>query len=117
MRSLAFWQDWVVERCKGTPVPMVQSAAAGWPGVAPGAWPDLRERFYAGLARAAELGESAARLDAPICPAIEFPPLAQYTIRDALVHIAQHNAHHLGQVIVLRQMRGFWPPPAGSYTW
>ncbi len=58
---LVFWQDWVVERCKGTPVPMIQSAAAGWPGVVPGAWPDLRENLLEGLARAAALGDSASR--------------------------------------------------------
>ncbi len=57
------------------------------------------------------------RLAAPIAPPIEFPPLANFTIRDALVHMASHNAHHLGQVIILRQIMGLWPPPSGSYTW
>ena len=37
------------------------------------------------------------------------------TKRDVLV--ATHNAHHLGQVILLRQLLGAWPPPAGSWTW
>jgi uncharacterized damage-inducible protein DinB len=52
-----------------------------------------------------------------VTPAIEFPPLAHHTVREALVHVAMHNAHHLGQVITLRQLLGAWPPPAGSYTW
>ena len=50
-------------------------------------------------------------------PPIQFPPIAHFTRRDALVHIANHNAHHLGQVIVLRQMMGQWPPPSGGWTW
>jgi hypothetical protein len=43
--------------------------------------------------------------------------LAHYSIGDALVHIAQHNSHHLDHVILLRQMMALWPPPAGSWTW
>jgi hypothetical protein len=31
--------------------------------------------------------------------------------------MATHTAHHLGQIIVLRQLLGAWPPPAGSWTW
>jgi uncharacterized damage-inducible protein DinB len=31
--------------------------------------------------------------------------------------IAAHNSYHLGQVVVLRQMLGAWPPPSGGLTW
>jgi uncharacterized damage-inducible protein DinB len=31
--------------------------------------------------------------------------------------MAQHNSHHTGQVIVLRQMMAIWPPPSGGLTW
>ena len=96
---------------------MVTSAATGWPAVAPGTWPELHRQFLSTLERAAALGAEPGRLAAPIAPAIEFPPLASFTIRDALVHMATHNAHHLGQVITLRQIMGLWPPPSGSYTW
>jgi uncharacterized damage-inducible protein DinB len=95
---------------------MVTSAASGWPAVAPGSWNDVESRFREGLDRAVALGDDTSRLDRPITPAIQFPPIANYTVRDGLVHIATHNAHHLGQVIVLRQMMGLWPPPAGSWT-
>lgn len=84
--------------------------------VTPGDWPALQQRFLAGLDRAASF-ERGGRVDDPIAPPIEFPPLAAYTIRDAQVHISTHNAHHLGQIILLRQILGLWPPPAGSWTW
>jgi uncharacterized damage-inducible protein DinB len=114
---LTFWATWFCNRCEGTPAPMVTSAADGWPTVAPGSWPELQRRFLDVLAAAVRIGEDPARLALPITPPIEFPPLASYTIRDALVHMANHNAHHLGQVIVLRQLIGVWPPPSGSWTW
>jgi uncharacterized damage-inducible protein DinB len=85
--------------------------------VPPGAWPGVHRQFLSGLEHLAALGNHDGRAEKPVAPPIEFPPLAQYTIRDALVHVANHNAHHLGQIIVLRQMMGLWPPPSGSWTW
>ena len=115
---LSFWQEWFLRRCQGIAEPPVARAAEGWPAVTPGTWPDIQQRFVDRLSELTAWGEAAGgELDAPIAPAIEFPPLAQYTRRDALVHVATHNAHHLGQVILLRQMLGAWPPPAGSWTW
>jgi uncharacterized damage-inducible protein DinB len=112
-----FWQRWFCGRCEGSGAPMVTKAADGWPAVPAGSWQGLEQRFIDGLERAAALGGDAAALSAPITPAIEFPPLDNITRRDALVHVANHNAHHLGQVIVLRQLMGLWPPPSGSWTW
>jgi len=115
---LAFWQQWFFRRCQGVAEPMVQHAADGWPAVAAGTWPAVLESYLAGLTRLTEWAEAAGeRLEQPLAPAIEFPPLAEYTVRDALGHVANHNAHHLGQVILLRQLLGAWPPPAGSWTW
>jgi uncharacterized damage-inducible protein DinB len=113
---MAFWQDWFCRRCDGTRAPMVQRAADGWPDVNSRPWPEIERQFLDGLERAAAFG-TPDRLDAPLSPPIEFPPLANYTVRDALTHMANHNAHHLGQVILLRQLLGTWPPPGGSWTW
>ena len=113
LAHLTFWQDWFCQRCAGISAPVVGRAADGWPAVPSGSWPDLHQRFLAGLQRAAAFADC----DAPITPPIDFPPLAAYTIRDAQVHMAIHNAHHLGQIILLRQMLGLWPPPGGSWTW
>ena len=113
LAHMTFWQDWFCQRCAGVASPVVAHAADSWPDVVAGDWPALQQRFLAGLDRAASL----ARVDERITPSIEFPPLAAYTVRDAQVHIASHNAHHLGQIVLLRQILGLWPPPAGSWTW
>lgn len=114
---MSFWMDWFCSRCDGRDDPVAASATEGWPPVPTGAWPDVQRRFLTVLERAAAIGDDRARLDAPLSPPIEFPPLATYTLHDALVHVATHNAHHLGQVIMLRRLMGRWPPPSGSYTW
>ncbi|HEY7818849.1 MAG TPA: DinB family protein, partial [Vicinamibacteria bacterium] len=31
--------------------------------------------------------------------------------------IASHGSYHVGQVVLLRQMLGAWPPPSGGLTW
>jgi uncharacterized damage-inducible protein DinB len=112
---LNFWLEWFVARCEGRATPMVASASAGWPTA--GSWPELRTRFLAGLERLVGVAEAETTINRPLTPPIEFPPLAHYTVGDALVHVANHNAHLLGQVIVLRQIMGKWPPPSGGWTW
>ena len=44
----------------------------------------------------------------------EFPWAPGYTLLRQLMLVADHNAHHLGQVIVLRRQLGLWPPPDAS---
>jgi uncharacterized damage-inducible protein DinB len=117
LAHLIFWQSWFSDRCDGIAQPMAASASQGWPAVPRGSWPDLHQTFLDGLERVAAFGDDERRANARIEPPIEFPPLARYTIREALVHVAQHNAHHLGQIILLRQLMGAWPPPSGSWTW
>jgi len=111
---MAFWENWFVRRCHGIADPVPAPAARGWPAVAAGSWPALHAEFVRGLEAAAALE---AEGDRTVAPAIEFPPLAAYTVRDALVHIAQHNSHHLGQIVLLRQLMDLWPPPSGAWTW
>jgi uncharacterized damage-inducible protein DinB len=113
---MAFWQAWFHGRCDGTAGPMPASAALGWIAPETGNWEAVRSGFLDGLDRLVALG-AAGDHQRRIDPPIEFPPLAQYTVGDVLVHVAAHNAHHLGQVVLLRQLLGAWPPPSGSWTW
>ena len=115
---LAFWQRWFLRRFNGNAEPMVQRAAEGWPVVAPGSWREVEEGFLGGLTLlVTEAERTPERLEEPLTPSIEFPPLAHYSRRDVLVHVGAHNAHHLGQIILLRQILDAWPPPSGSWTW
>ena len=110
---MAFWQEWFGRRVQGIGEPMATHAAEGWPDVGPGTWPALRERFLSGIERLGIGGERRP----PGRSSARVPAARRYTVHDALVHVAMHNAHHLGQVVLLRQQMGCWPPPSGSYTW
>ena len=114
---MEFWQRWFLQRCHGVAVPMPTHAAEGWPEVSASGWVALLGRFEDGLHEVVRLGDDAGLLDRPLSPRIEFPTMAHYTRRDALVHVAQHNSHHLGQVVSARQFLDLWPPKAGSWTW
>jgi uncharacterized damage-inducible protein DinB len=114
---LVYWQGWFLDRVTGRPVPMPTSAGQGWPAAGETDWNRIRDEFVDGLHRAVALGETDDERSRRVEPAIEFPPLAEYTVSDVLTHVAMHNAHHLGQIVTLRQILGAWPPPEGSWTW
>ncbi|MGE3510193.1 MAG: DinB family protein [Vicinamibacterales bacterium] len=109
---MTFWQAWFLTRCAGTAVPAPAHAAEGWPTVTAADWVRVRDQYLQDLARAVAF-PATGRIDPPL----EHPPMANYTVDDVMIHIAQHNAHHLGQIVTLRQALGLWPPPGGSYTW
>src|SRR5262249_50995517 len=113
---MIFWQEWVKHRCDGIADPLPAHAAPGWPAVERDAWPQLRSRFLDGLEALVKIAE-ASELDQTIVPPIEVPHMAGMTQRDAMTCAANHNAHHLGQIITLRQLMGLWPPPSGGMTW
>jgi uncharacterized damage-inducible protein DinB len=112
LAHMAFWQNWFLQRCQGIHAPAPAHAAEGWPPASAADWEPVRDEFLAGLARAVELPDTGR-----IAPPIEYPTLGEYTVGDAIGHMALHNAHHLGQIVTVRQALGLWPPPGGSYTW
>lgn len=111
LNHMVHWQEWVVKWLDGEDPPIARHASDGWPGgAAPttaSEWDGAVERFRQGLdglgqrAREADLigGDDAkSRLE--------------------MLHaIASHNSYHAGQVALLRQMLGAWPPPSGGLTW
>lgn len=112
LAHLVFWQSWFLDRCAGVAKPMAAKASEGWPPAQAEDWEALRTQFLEGLQRAVEWPGNGL-----VTPAIEVPTMAHYTINEALTHLAVHNAHHLGQIVTMRQLLGTWPPPEGSWTW
>jgi uncharacterized damage-inducible protein DinB len=111
LNHIVFWQEWVVKWLDGGKPPIPEHASGSWPGgrgpAGPEEWEQAIKRFGKGLndltrrARDSDLLSKGGRKS-----------------RLEMLHtIASHNSYHLGQVVLLRQMLGAWPPPSGGLTW
>jgi uncharacterized damage-inducible protein DinB len=109
LAHMAFWQDWLLAQARGEAPAFPEHAEAGWPTPDEAAWPGLVERFLAGLEEARALARTAAARHRSL-------PRGGTGGR-ALADLAVHNAHHLGQIVLLRRLGGDWPPPGGGDTW
>jgi uncharacterized damage-inducible protein DinB len=118
---IVFWQQISLDWIEGTESPVPAHASAGFPTpeqTAAEPWPQLRERFLTGMRQAGAHADDIANLDRAIrCPATPYFPVRVMTVRDQLISLAGHNAYHLGRMVLLRQLLGAWPQPAGGFTW
>jgi uncharacterized damage-inducible protein DinB len=111
LNHLVYWQDWVVNWLDDRNPPIPESAAGSWPGNASPAnaeaWEEALERFIGGVDK----------LNRQACETDPFAKGDGKSRLEMLQTIASHNSYHLGQVVILRQMIGAWPPPSGGLTW
>ena len=111
VNHLAFWQEHALAWLAGEKPPTPAHDAESWPGperpADAAAWEAAAARFAAGLDR---LRRHAAEDD---LAARRGPKTVLYI----LLIVAAHNSYHLGQVVLLRQQLGAWPPPGGGFTW
>jgi len=118
---IAFWQQMTLDWVRGivTPYPLKPSDAfPSDEAAARESWGQLKQRFLAGNAEAAEAARDASRLDAEVrCPSVPGRPTRTMTVREQLESLGAHNAYHFGRIVLLRQLEGLWPPPSGGFSW
>lgn len=108
---MTFWQQRFLSMVDGLePVP-VPHASVGWPTVTQGEWQGLVAQYLAGRERYKELAADETNLERRLRE--EHPT----TVGGAVLDFHVHEAHHLGQVILLRRMILAWPPPGGGDSW
>ncbi len=116
LHHMIYWQDITLARLRGENPERPTSAALGWQ--APSG-PEDASDWEAAVACLAEglrgfegmLGDPELDLDAvPDAGRSE-------TVREEVLMIQAHNGYHLGQIVMLRQELGAWPPPRGGDTW
>lgn len=111
LNHMRYWQDWVVAWIDGEELPLPKHASGSWPGkVAPAdeaEWEQAVRGFRRGLTdlegRAGEADLLSLR--------------SEKSRLEMLQTIGAHNSYHAGQVVLLRQLLGKWPPPSGGLTW
>ena len=116
LHHMVYWQDIAFARATGERVETPQAASLGW--TAPAA-PEDASDWEAAVACLAEglrsfeglLAEDAVDLDRTVDAA------RGTTLRDEVLMVQGHNSYHLGQIVMLRQVLGAWPPPRGGDTW
>ncbi|HSP07188.1 MAG TPA: DinB family protein [Acidobacteriota bacterium] len=110
LNHVTYWQEWGVKWLDGRKPALPRSAALSWPGrpapLAAREWEQGIKRFQAALENLQEH-----------CGSDLLVSGGQKTRLEMLQTIASHNSYHLGQVALLRQMLGVWPPPGGGLTW
>ncbi len=111
LNHLSYWQDWVVKWLDGGDPKVPKHASGGWPGnVSPKSakeWQRAVRGFRRELDRLARQSREADLL----------ATRGEHSRLGMLQAIASHNSYHAGQVVVLRQMLGKWPPRSGGVTW
>jgi uncharacterized damage-inducible protein DinB len=111
LNHLTFWQDWAVKWLDGHAPATPRHASGSWPGDCGPAdrkeWERAVHDFQNGLD---ELDRRCGQADILSKP-------GQKSRLEMLHTIASHNSYHAGQVVLLRQILGAWPPPSGGLTW
>ena len=107
---VSYWQNRNMERVRGLQEPRPEHLDDTFPPVQPGQWASVRENFLTGLEICAEMaaqsgaGTSSDREDADVAYDLAMCP-------------ALHSAYHYGQIAMLRQIQGLWPPEGGDDSW
>jgi uncharacterized damage-inducible protein DinB len=116
---LTFWQQVTLDWIAGVETPFPAKATDGFPAENEHeSWDELRQRFFAGNCKAAEAARDESRWEMLVrCPSRPGIPTRIMTVREQLESLAAHNAYHFGRIVLLRQLLGTWPPPAGGYSW
>jgi len=111
LNHMIYWQDWVVNWLDGQDPPLPGHASGSWAGspgpASPADWQRAVRRFRSGLEA----------LDHRSREGDLFAKRGTKSRLEMLQTIASHSSYHAGQVVVLRQMLGKWPPPSGGLTW
>lgn len=107
---MRYWQDRNIERACGVNPPRPEHLDDTFPTVQTGEWLALREAFLDGLDVCAQVAggfgdrvspdrdDTSIGYDLAECPAL-------------------HSAYHYGQIAMLRQIQGLWPPEGGDDSW
>jgi hypothetical protein len=103
---MAFWQSATLAKLTGAALERPAHLEDSFAAPAPGGWRACVETFLRGISTAKNLAATSAGRTSPDREDTSVP----YDLAES----ALHNAYHLGQIVLLRQMQGLWPPAEGD---
>lgn len=103
---LHYWQERQVATALGEARPRPEHLDDTFVAPDPAEWAALVSAFLGGVTAASEAATERAEATSPDRNDTSIP----YDLAES----ALHNAYHLGQIVLLRQMLGFWPPAGGD---
>lgn len=116
-----YWMDYELKRIDGRPAPYPEHASLSWPteeAIHENQWQQEVALFRQLLEKlAGHAMSSRETLARPIAPNHGSEAEHASSLEAVLWQTLVHNSYHLGQVVVLRQAIGAWPPTTGSDTW
>jgi uncharacterized damage-inducible protein DinB len=99
------WLDGINERA----TKRARGKNVDWPAVSATEWPAVQAELLAGLQAAHAKSQGAGDLLRKLAHG--------ETVEQVLLRIALHASYHIGQIALLRQVLGSWPPAGGSDSW
>ena len=117
-----YWMNYELRRIRGEHPVYPEHAAESFPASPSPAdaqdWELLRKEFAALLREYAALAQSPrAKLDRQIESSREDDLKTAGTLEAVLWQMVAHTSYHVGQVVLVRQALGAWPPRVGGDTW
>jgi uncharacterized damage-inducible protein DinB len=104
MNHMLYWQEWVVKWLDGQKPPIPKHASVGWPSDAA---PASREEWERAVRRFRSGPQALTRHSRQ---ADLFSDRGGKAAVEMLQIIALHNSYHAGQLVLLGQVLGAWPP-------
>lgn len=117
-----YWMEYELRRVRGKRPVYPEHAEMSWPeGDCPAdtaEWNALRARLVELLDEYAALAKSRPPdLEREIESVHEGDKKVAGTLQDVLWQMVVHNSYHVGQIALVRQALGAWPPKGGGDSW
>jgi uncharacterized damage-inducible protein DinB len=117
-----YWMDYELRRIRGRKPVYPEHSSESFPApnspVNSAEWERLKLRFAELLVEFAALAQSPEpEMRRQIESARAEDLNRSGTLEAVIWQMVAHNSYHAGQIVVLRQMLGAWPPPAGGDSW
>jgi uncharacterized damage-inducible protein DinB len=117
----AYWMDYEARRIAGEAPPYPEHAEASWPGrPAPqdeAEWAMAMSWFKKGIVQLLAFADLPAPHLGRKVPRTHESSNQADVLQDVVWQTLVHNSYHVGQIVLLRQALGAWPPPRGRDTW